>query len=98
MTEEIMKAQRRKNGQFAPGNTISRLGWRGLVEKRFDGDMEAAKEWIGRVGANQYAKQAQIFRSYAFQYPGRPEDFVAKRAERNKALEFTLSDVGELSF
>jgi hypothetical protein len=87
--------QRRDNGQFAHGNTISKQGWEALVRKRFDGDYALAKEWIGRVGANEYAKQAQIFRSSTFLYPGSPEEFMAKKTE---SLEFNLGDVGELEF
>jgi hypothetical protein len=49
----------------------------------------------GRVGAWEYARQAGIFRSYAFQYPGTPEDFLEHYTKR---LEFTLADVSELQF
>ena len=95
---KAMSAQRKPNGQFAKGNTISKLGWDALVKKRFNGNVKLAKLWIGRVGANQYAKQAQIFRAYAFQYPGDPETFMKAQAELEKRLNFTLKDVGELGF
>jgi hypothetical protein len=71
------------------------MGWRGLVQKRFGGDVAAAKDWLGRVGAWEYARQAQIQRRGCFQYPGTPETFLADWRRR---FEFSLADVGEMTF
>lgn len=30
---------------------IARAGWRGLVARRFDGDSQRAREWLGELGA-----------------------------------------------
>lgn len=82
-------------GRFVAGHSIAKSGWEGLVNKRFGGNRAAAVEWLGRVGAWEYARQAGIFRSYAFQYPGTPEQFLEHYTKR---LEFTLADVSELQF
>lgn len=86
---------RDSRGRFTPGHPFAALGWRGLVQKRFGGDVAAAKDWLGRVGAWEYARQAQIRRTGAFQYPGTPETFLVKWRQR---FEFSLADVGEMKF
>lgn len=82
-------------GRFVAGHSLATKGWEGLVRKRFDGDVVAAKEWLGRVGSWAYARQTGIFRSYAFRHPGTPEQFLA---EWRKRMNFTLADVGEMEF
>lgn len=86
---------RDERGRFTRGHSFAMLGWAGLVAKRFDGDVAAAKDWLGRVGAWEYARQAQITRQSAFQYPGTPETFLA---EWRRRFEFSLADCGELKF
>lgn len=88
-------ADRDSKGRFVAGHSVAKSGWDGLVSKRFNGDRAAAREWLGQVGAWAYARQTGIVRSYAFQYPGTPEQFLEKFTRR---LDFTLQDVGELKF
>lgn len=78
----IAPGDRNSQGQFAPGNTVSRLGWAGLVEKRFKGDEKAAKGWLIRLGKFAYGKQAGQFTramrdraEVLFRHPGTPEEF-----------------------
>lgn len=82
-------------GRFVAGHSFAVKGWRALVEKRFEGDIAAAKTWLGKVGAWEYARQAQITRRGVFQYPGTPETFLQ---EWRRRLDFRLGDVGELKF
>ena len=82
-------------GRFTPGNHYAAMGWRGLVQKRFGGDVAAAKTWLGKVGAWEYARQAQITRRGVFQHPGTPEQWLE---EWRRRFEFTLADVGEMKF
>ena len=86
---------RDERGRFVAGHPFAALGWAALVQKRFEGDTTAAKTWLGKVGAWEYARQAQITRRGVFQYPGTPEIFLA---DWHKKFEFTLADVGEMGF
>ena len=86
---------RDSRGRFTPGHPFAKLGWRGLVQKRFGGDVAAAKTWLGKVGAWEYARQAQITRRGVFQHPGTPEQWLE---EWRRRIEFTLADVGEMKF
>lgn len=86
---------RDERGRFVAGHPFAALGWVALVQKRFEGDVSAAKTWLGKVGAWEYARQAQITRRGVFQYPGTPEQWLE---EWRRRLNFRLSDVGELKF
>ena len=86
---------RDERGRFVAGHPFAALGWAALVQKRFEGDTAAAKTWLGKVGAWEYARQAQITRQGVFQHPGTPEQWLA---EWRRRLNFRLSDVGELKF
>ena len=59
---------------------IARLGWKGLVERRFEGNEAAARFWWGKVGAHTYARLAvggtAIPWKSVFDYPGSPEEFM----------------------
>jgi len=90
---------RNKRGRFVAGNTFALLGWHGLIAKRFDGDVTAARAWLAAVGRHSYAKQAiggTVF-EYRLQtiwrHPGEPETFLADWRRR---LAFTLADVEEV--
>ena len=90
---------RNKRGRFVAGNPFALLGWRGLVAKRFDGDVTAARAWLAAVGRHSYARQAiggTVF-EYRLQtiwrHPGEPETFLAVWRRR---LAFTLADVEEV--
>lgn len=86
---------RDSQGRFTPGNQIARLGWAGLVQRRFNGDEVAAKTWWGRMGA--YNSDA-IYRQRglgAMPHPGQPEEFAAQYSQR---FDFTLADVPEMRF
>lgn len=49
---------RNQRGRFTPRNTISKSGWLGLVQKRFNGDQTAAKAYVAQLGRHSYARQA----------------------------------------
>lgn len=90
---------RNKRGRFTAGNPFALQGWRGLISKRFDGDVTAARAWLAQIGRHAYAKQAiggTVF-EYRLQtiwrHPGSPEQFVAAWRQ---SLAFTLADVKEL--
>lgn len=92
--------QRDKRGRFAEGNTISRRGWLALVEKHFDGDVAAARAYVGQLGFHTYARAALIgtpnehkLRSPNYAHPGAPQQFYAAWCNR---LNFDLSQVEEL--
>ena len=93
-----MTRQRDALGRFAPGNTISRLGWAGLVDKRFGGDETMAKQWLGRVGFHAYARMAleetpnaHKLQFSMYRHPGTPEEFLAE-------FRFSLTDVASMQF
>ena len=86
---------RNEQGRFTAGNQFAVKGWEGLVQRRFNGDITAAREWLSRIGKWEYARQAQITRSGTFQHPGNPETFLQEWRQR---LNFRLSDVTELKF
>lgn len=90
---------RNKRGRFTAGNTFAYAGWRGLVAKRFAGDVVAARAWLAQLGRHAYAKQAiagTIF-EYRLQtiwrHPGQPEQFTQ---QWRQSLAFTLDDVQEV--
>ena len=48
---------------------IGRAGWRGLVDKRFGGDEDAAREWFAALGA--WASQVVHGEFFSrFEHPG----------------------------
>lgn len=49
---------------------ISRAGWRGLVEKRFHGDVDRARQWLGKLGAWASDAGYREIGLGAFQHPG----------------------------
>lgn len=74
---------RDSKGRFTKGNPYARLGWAGLVERRFNGDATIAKEWLGRVGVNSYARQFTVLTPMmrmrletVYAHPGSPEEFA----------------------
>lgn len=90
---------RNSRGRFTAGNTYAGLGWRGLVAKRFEGDVTAARAWLAQLGRHAYAKQAiggTLF-EYRLQtlwpHPGAPGEFLAAWRQ---TLAFTLADVPEV--
>ena len=90
---------RNKRGRFTAGNPFALLGWRGLVAKRFDGDVTAARAWLVDVGRHSYARQAiggtrfEYRLQTIWRHPGSPEQFVA---QWRHSLAFTLADVTEV--
>lgn len=83
---------------------IAQQGWDAMVDKHFGGDQQAAKEWWGAIGA----WASDVMAGYAgtwmhvFHHPGQPAEFLkqyqAQQAYKQQRLEFTLSELGELSF
>lgn len=75
---------RTKTGKFAPGNRVSRLGWQGLVNKRFAGNKAAARAYVAQLGRWSYAKQAVGGTRFEYRlqtvwpHPGTPEQFLKK--------------------
>ena len=72
--------------------------WRGLVAKRFDGDVTAARAWLAQLGRHAYAQQALAGTCLAHKlalwpHPGQPEAFAAAWRQ---ALAFTLADIEEV--
>lgn len=91
---------RNKHGRFVAGNPFALSGWHGLVDKRFDGDMTAARAWLAALGRHAYATQALQGTSFEYRlqtvwrHPGRPEQFLS---QWRQALSFTLADVEEVA-
>lgn len=92
---------RNKRGRFIHGNSISKSGWLGLVQKRFAGDHTAARAYVAQLGRHSYAKQAiggTVF-EYRLQtlwaHPGTPEQFLSHWQQQ---MSFTIESVGELRF
>jgi hypothetical protein len=91
---------RNKRGRFTKGNPYAALGWRGLVQKRFEGDVTAARAYLAQLGRYSYAKQAlqgTVFEyrlQTVWKHPGRPEQFLAAWRQ---SLAFTLADVEEVT-
>jgi hypothetical protein len=88
--------QRARNGQFLPGNTIAKQGWRGLVRKRFQGDVGAAREWVGAIGAWAYDAPYRAKGWGSFPHPGPPEEFKQRRDQSIQAI--SLNSIQELQF
>lgn len=90
---------RNKRGRFTTGNPYARLGWLGLVEKRFAGDTAAARAWLAQLGRHAYARQALEGTRFEYRlqtvwwHPGRPEVFLAAWRQ---SLSFSLADVQEV--
>ena len=90
---------RNERGRFTSGNPYAGLGWRGLVQKRFDGDVTAARAWLAAVGRHSYARQAiggtrfEYRLQTIWRHPGAPEQFAATWRQ---SLAFTLADVEEV--
>lgn len=90
-------------GRFVAGHTHASKGWAALVQKRFEGDGVAAREWLAQLGRYGYglayyhpAKGYAIFVKECFRvHPGSPEQFLAEWRQR---LNFRLQDVGEMKF
>jgi len=91
---------RNKRGRFTQGNPYAAMGWAGLVAKRFDGDVTAARAWLAAVGRHSYAKQAIGGTVFAYRlntvwrHPGSPSEFLS---EWRQSLLFTLNDVQEVT-
>jgi hypothetical protein len=95
----ISMSGRNKRGRFTSGNPYASRGWRGLVAKRFDGDVTAARAWLAQLGRHAYARQAiggtrfEYRLQTVWKHPGDPGEFLAAwRAQ----LNFTLADVDEV--
>jgi len=90
---------RNNRGRFVAGNPYAALGWRGLVAKRFDGDVTAARAWLAQLGRHAYAKQALEGTRFEYRlqtvwwHPGQPEQFTQRWRQ---SLSFTLTDVEEV--
>jgi hypothetical protein len=90
---------RNKRGRFRKGNPYAAQGWRGLVEKRFDGDVTAARAYMAQLGRYSYAKQALEGTRFEYRlqtvwkHPGEPREFLASWRQ---SLAFTLVDVEEV--
>jgi hypothetical protein len=91
-----MQRQRAKNGQFLPGNRIAKQGWLGLVQKRFQGDIGAAREWVGAIGAWAYDAPYRAKGWGAFPYPGNPEEFKQRRDQAIDSI--SMGNIQELQF
>lgn len=91
-----MKRQRTKTGRFTKGNEYGKRGWLALVEKRFNGDVAAAKTWIGAIGAWAYDAPYRAMGWGSFPHPGTPEQFLERYRATLDAI--TLSSVDEVSF
>lgn len=95
----ISMSGRNAQGRFVAGNTIAQQGWRGLVDKRFDGDTTAARAWLAQLGRHSYARQAIGGTRFEYRlqtiwaHPGAPGEFLAAWRQ---ALAFTLADVEEV--
>lgn len=87
---------RNVQGRFVAGNTIAQQGWCGLVQKRFDGDVTAARAWLAQLGRHSYARQAIGGTVFAYRlqtvwpHPGNPGEFLAAWRQ---SLAFTLADI-----
>lgn len=60
---------------------IAKRGWAGLVNRRFNGDLSAAKAWVGAVGAYHYDQEVRDAWGAvrpAFPHPGSPSDFRSR--------------------
>jgi len=90
---------RNNQGRFVAGNPYAGMGWRGLVQKRFDGDVTAARAWLAQLGRHAYAQQAIGGTRFEYRlqtlwpHPGSPEQFAAAWRQ---SLAFTLADVPEV--
>lgn len=89
---------RNKRGRFTAGNTFAYAGWRGLVARRFGGDVTAARAWLAQLGRYSYARQALAGTCLAHKlalwpHPGQPEVFAAAWRQ---SLAFTLADAPEI--
>ena len=68
---------RDSRGRFVHGHTVAVHGWRGLVNKRFGGNEDAARAWWGCCGAYYYDQMCAP-RMRFMEHPGQPEDFLAR--------------------
>lgn len=86
---------RTSDGRFTNGNKWSSVGWETLINRRFNGDEEAAKTWLGKLGVWSYGQQSlnPYFRvkDCFLKHPGTPEEFMQN-------WDFDLNDVPELEF
>ena len=72
-----------------------------LVASHFAGDEAAARRWWGEIGkwASDVAAGYAGTRMHVFHHPGQPAEFLQTyQAQQEYKLEFTLSELGELSF
>lgn len=88
-------SNRDEQGRFTQGHQIARLGWAGLVQRRFGGDEATCKAWWGAMGAWHYDAPYRAKGWGAVPFPGSPEQFCQRM---NQRLDFTLADVSELAF
>lgn len=63
--------KRRKNGQFAKGSS-GHVGYRAMVIKHFDGDVQAQREYFRQLGLWNYEQAAGIDNPAAWEamHPG----------------------------
>lgn len=99
-----MLPQRDQHGKFLPGNTVCFEGWQGLVNRRFNGDLHIAREYVAQLGRYSYGKQCDSVASShnmklrlnsCFYHPGSPESFAELYKSR---FEFDLETLKELEF
>ena len=57
---------------------IAKQGFQALVDKRFNGNRQLAKNWVGDIGAHNYAKSTGLRLKACFAHPGEPEEYVAR--------------------
>lgn len=102
MTTSTTTPQRDEKGRFLPGNTVSKLGWQGLVNKHFGGNADLAKQWLRLCGDYGYGR---CFFHPKHGYPSwvkkrfrTPPPSPSDYSVNPSRLEFTLADVGELAF
>jgi len=100
----LSQVQRDSKGRFTHGNTIAYSGWLGLVNKRFQGDLGIAREYVRQLGRYSYGKMcdspvstpSMVWRKYhIFYHPGTPESFTELY---NSRFEFDLETLKELEF
>jgi sarcosine oxidase delta subunit len=83
-------------GRFVPGNRVCYRGCLGLVAGPFQGDITAARAWLGQLGAHTYARQClqgtplEWRLEAIWKHPGTCEQFLN---QWRQSLAFNLTDV-----
>ncbi|MBX3001926.1 MAG: hypothetical protein KF893_25600 [Caldilineaceae bacterium] len=88
---------RDKRRRFVKGHQHARRGWLALVEKRFNGDMEAAKTWLGKIGAWADDERHPFWMRWYSPHPGTPEEFMQRWQGWKRRAEL-LTNGTEVSF